>query len=66
VHEDSALRPGECRLETSLGSTEVGLESQLKEIETGLLDLLAERPEATLPPAPSAPTSSAATTETHP
>ena len=45
VHEDAALAPGECRVETSLGSTEVGLESQLKEIETGLLDLLAERPE---------------------
>jgi flagellar assembly protein FliH len=44
VHEDAALAPGECRVETSLGSTEVGLESQLKEIETGLLDLLAERP----------------------
>ncbi|MGA9476096.1 MAG: FliH/SctL family protein, partial [Terriglobales bacterium] len=46
VHEDAALAPGECRVETSLGSTEVGIESQLKEIETGLLDLLAERPEA--------------------
>ena len=44
IHEDPALPPGECRIETSLGSTEVGLESQLKEIETGLLDLLAERP----------------------
>jgi len=46
VHEDPALAQGECRLETSLGSTEVGIEKQLKEIETGLLDLLAERPEA--------------------
>ena len=46
VFEDSAIAPGECRIETSLGSTEVGLESQLKEIETGLLDLLAERPGA--------------------
>jgi flagellar assembly protein FliH len=45
VHEDAALAPGECRIETSLGSTEVGLESQLKEIESGLLDLLAERPQ---------------------
>lgn len=44
VHEDSALPPGECRIETSLGTTEVGIESQLKEIESGLLDLLAERP----------------------
>jgi flagellar assembly protein FliH len=46
VFEDPAIAPGECRIETSLGSTEVGLESQLKEIETGLLDLLAERPGA--------------------
>jgi flagellar assembly protein FliH len=45
VHEDPAIAPGECRIETSLGSTEVGLQSQLKEIETGLLDLLAERPD---------------------
>ena len=50
IHEDTALPRGECRIETSLGSTEVGLASQLKEIETGLLDLLAERPGA---PAPS-------------
>ncbi|MGA9352501.1 MAG: FliH/SctL family protein [Terriglobales bacterium] len=44
VHEDAALAPGECRVQTALGSTDVGLEAQLKEIETGLLDLLAERP----------------------
>jgi len=44
VHEDPAIAPGECRIETSLGSTEIGLQAQLKEIETGLLDLLAERP----------------------
>jgi flagellar assembly protein FliH len=47
VHEDPAIAFGQCRVETSLGSTEVGLELQLKEIETGLLDLLAERPGAT-------------------
>ena len=47
IHEDPAVPPGECRIETSLGSTEVGLDLQLKEIETGLLDLLAERPNAT-------------------
>jgi len=44
VREDPALAAGECRIETALGTTEVGFESQLKEIETGLLDLLAERP----------------------
>lgn len=46
VYDDPAIAPGECRIETSLGSTEAGLESQLKEIGTGLLDLLAERPGA--------------------
>jgi flagellar assembly protein FliH len=46
VHEDPAIVIGECRVETSMGATEVGLELQLKEIETGLLDLLAERPGA--------------------
>ncbi|MBZ5663509.1 MAG: hypothetical protein LAO30_02805 [Acidobacteriia bacterium] len=46
VHEDPAIALGECRVETSLGSTQVGLELQLKEVETGLLDLLAERPGA--------------------
>jgi flagellar assembly protein FliH len=44
VHEDATLAPGACRIETSLGTTEVGFVSQLKEIETGLLDLLGERP----------------------
>jgi flagellar assembly protein FliH len=44
IHEDATVAPGECRIETSLGSTEIGLASQLKEIETGLVDLLAERP----------------------
>ncbi|MBZ5655242.1 MAG: hypothetical protein LAO56_08170 [Acidobacteriia bacterium] len=46
VHEDPTMPTGECRIETSLGSTEVGFPSQLKEIETGLLDLLAERPDS--------------------
>ncbi len=56
VHEDPAIAPGECRIETSLGSTEVGLESQLKEIETGLTDLLAERPDGSASsPSTSAP-----------
>ena len=50
VHEDAALPAGECRIETSLGTTELGIESELKEIETGLLDLLAERPAADVAP----------------
>jgi flagellar assembly protein FliH len=55
VYEDAAVGRGECRIETSLGSTEVGMESQLKEIETGLIDLLAERPGATSSPLNSNP-----------
>jgi flagellar assembly protein FliH len=46
VCEDTVIGRGECRIETTMGSTEIGLGSQLKEIETGLLDLLAERPGA--------------------
>ncbi len=47
VHDDPELSAGECRIETSMGTTQIGFESQLKEIETGLLDLLAERPNST-------------------
>jgi len=65
VHEDPALPTGECRIVTSLGSTEIGIQSQLKEIETGLLDLLAERPDTNLPTsAPGASTTSSAGRET--
>lgn len=45
IVEDESLTPGNCVLETELGSTELGLESQLKEVETGLFDLLAQRPD---------------------
>jgi flagellar assembly protein FliH len=58
IHEDLAIAFGECRIETSLGSTEVGLQSQLKEIETGLLDLLAERPGLTSSSASNSPSAS--------
>jgi flagellar assembly protein FliH len=44
VVPDSTMEPGNCRLETELGTTEVGLAAQLKEIESGLFDLLAEGP----------------------
>lgn len=44
VLADPALQGGECVLETDLGSTQVSLEIQLKEIEQGLLDLLEQRP----------------------
>jgi len=44
---DAALDPGRCILQTRLGTAELGLETQLKEIERGLFDLLAQRPTTT-------------------
>ncbi|HTV59213.1 MAG TPA: FliH/SctL family protein [Verrucomicrobiae bacterium] len=41
---DSTLEPNQCCLETDHGSTDLNLETQLKEIEQGLFDLLAQRP----------------------
>jgi flagellar assembly protein FliH len=41
---DAALEANQAHIETDLGVTELNLESQLKEIERGLLDLLAQRP----------------------
>jgi len=43
---DPELDPSRCILETDLGTTEISLETQLKEIEHGFLDLLAQRPGA--------------------
>lgn len=44
ILEDPAQPPDQCTLETSMGTTTIGLEVQLKEIEHGLMDLLAARP----------------------
>lgn len=41
---DATLDPGRCLLETDVGSTDLTLETQLKEIEQGFFDLLAQRP----------------------
>jgi flagellar assembly protein FliH len=41
---DPALKRGECALETEVGSTQISLETQLKEIEQGFFDLLEQRP----------------------
>lgn len=41
---DPELEPFRCILETDLGTTEIGLDTQLKEIEQGFLDLLSQRP----------------------
>jgi flagellar assembly protein FliH len=45
VVEDFALEPKACLLETELGIADLGLGAQLKEVEQGLFDLLARRPE---------------------
>ena len=45
VVEDDSIGGSDCVLETALGSTELGLEAQLKEVETGLFDLLAQKPD---------------------
>ena len=45
IVEDPAQVPDSCTLETSMGTAMIGLEVQLKEIEQGLMDLLAARPE---------------------
>src|SRR5277367_4000704 len=41
---DAQLKRGECALETELGNTLISLETHLKEIEQGFLDLLEQRP----------------------
>jgi flagellar biosynthesis/type III secretory pathway protein FliH len=41
---DPALQPGELCLETEVGSTQISLETQVKEIEQGFFDLLEQRP----------------------
>jgi flagellar assembly protein FliH len=45
IEEDPAVEPEQCVLQTELGTTELGIEVQLKEIEQGLMDLLAQRPQ---------------------
>ena len=49
---DDALQPGDCVVETDLGSANFGFATQLQEIEAGLLNILAQRPD--ISPAPSA------------
>jgi flagellar assembly protein FliH len=41
---DPSLQSGECTLESEVGSTQISLETQLKEIEQGFFDLLEQRP----------------------
>jgi flagellar assembly protein FliH len=44
VVEDEGLSNEDCVVETELGSTNFGLDTQLKEVEQGFFDLLALRP----------------------
>ena len=44
VVEDHSLQPNDCMVETELGTADMGLDAQLKEIEHGFFDLLAQRP----------------------
>jgi flagellar assembly protein FliH len=46
VVEDPALERNACLLETELGVADLGLDAQLKEVEQGFFDLLAQRPES--------------------
>src|SRR5258706_9513674 len=48
IVEDPAMALEQCELRTSMGTAALGLEVQLKEIEQGLADLLAARPQAKL------------------
>ena len=41
---DPSLSVGQCTLETEFGTTQISLETQLKEIEQGFFDLLEQRP----------------------
>jgi flagellar biosynthesis/type III secretory pathway protein FliH len=45
IFEDPAMASEQCELRTSMGTARLGLEMQFKEIEQGLMDLLAARPE---------------------
>jgi flagellar assembly protein FliH len=44
IIEDPTLEPNDCKIETELGVAEMGLDAQLKEVENGFFDLLAQRP----------------------
>ena len=44
IVEDAHLEPGDCILTTELGSTNFSIDAQLKEVEQGFFDLLAQRP----------------------
>jgi flagellar assembly protein FliH len=45
VMEEPLFGPAQCQLESNLGTVELGVDDQLKEIEHGFFDLLAARPQ---------------------
>jgi len=44
IVEDAHLGPDDCILETDVGSANFSIDAQLKEVEQGFFDLLAQRP----------------------
>jgi flagellar assembly protein FliH len=44
IVEDAHLGAADCILETELGSANFSIEAQMKEVEQGFFDLLAQRP----------------------
>jgi flagellar biosynthesis/type III secretory pathway protein FliH len=44
IVEDAHLGPADCILETELGSANFSIDAQMKEVEQGFFDLLAQRP----------------------
>jgi len=46
IVEDPSVPLDQCTLETSMGTADIAIEMQLKEIEQGMMDLLAARPGA--------------------
>ena len=46
IVEDADLAIGDCLLETEMGTVNFSLDAQLKELERGFLDVLAQRPAA--------------------
>jgi flagellar assembly protein FliH len=44
IESDTKVAHQNCVIETELGETELGIEPQLKEVERGFFDLLAQRP----------------------
>jgi flagellar assembly protein FliH len=45
IVEDSTLEPSDCFLETELGSVNFSVDGQLKEVQQGFFDVLAQKPQ---------------------